>query len=170
MGPLVTCRKVVAEYCIHIREVALKLLEAISKSWGLERDYINRALGKQGQHMALNYYPPCPRPELTYGLPGHADPNAITILLQNNNWVSVNPIPYTFIVNIGDQIQVTNPTPTPTLVLDGRPFRQHKVISNDRYKSVVHRAVVNSSRERISIPTFYCPLEDAVMENTGRID
>lgn len=94
----------------------LRLLEAISESLGLERDHIEKALGKQGQHMALNYYPPCPQPELTYGLPGHTDPNLITILLQddvpglqvlrNERWVSVKPIPNTFIVNIGDQMQV----------------------------------------------------------------
>lgn len=94
----------------------MRLLEAISESLDLERDYINSELGKHAQHMAINYYPPCPEPELTYGLPGHADPNAITILLQDEvpglqvlkdeKWIAVNPIPYTFIVNIGDQIQV----------------------------------------------------------------
>ena len=56
--------------------------------------------------------------------------------------IFVNLVPYTFIVNIADQIQV---------------------ISNDRYKSVLHRAVVNSMVERISIPTFYCPSPDAVI-------
>ncbi|CAA3006529.1 protein DMR6-LIKE OXYGENASE 2-like isoform X1 [Olea europaea var. sylvestris] len=145
-------REDVAEYSRRIRKVALRLLEAISESLGLERDYIDRALGKHGQHMALNYYPPCPQPELTYGLPGHADPNVITILLQddvpglqvlnNGKWLAVNPIPHTFIINIGDQIQV---------------------LSNDRYKSVLHRAVVNSYKERISIPTFYCPSPEAII-------
>ena len=38
-----------------------------------------------------------------------------------------------------------------------------QVISNDKYKSVLHRAVVNSDKERISIPTFYCPSFDAVV-------
>ncbi|KAL2490208.1 2-oxoglutarate (2OG) and Fe(II)-dependent oxygenase superfamily protein [Abeliophyllum distichum] len=146
------CRDNAADYCRHVRQVALTLLELISESLGLERDYINRALGKHGQHMALNYYPPCPQPELTYGLPSHADPNVITILLQddvpglqvlnNDKWLAVNPIPRTFIVNIGDQIQV---------------------LSNDRYKSVLHRAVVNCYTERISIPTFYCPSPEAVI-------
>lgn len=94
----------------------MRLLEAISESLGLERDYINRVLGSHGQHMAINYYPPCPQPKLTYGLPPHADPNVITLLLQDDvpglqvlkdgKWVSVQPIPNTFIVNIGDQIQV----------------------------------------------------------------
>ncbi|XP_027337713.1 protein DMR6-LIKE OXYGENASE 2-like [Abrus precatorius] len=142
----------VAEYSRKMRELSMKLLEAISESLGLERDYIDKALGKHGQHMAINYYPRCPEPELTYGLPAHADPNAITILLQNEvpglqvlnhgKWVTVNPVPNTFIVNIGDQIQV---------------------ISNDRYKSVLHRALVNCEKERMSIPTFYCPSPDAVI-------
>ncbi|KAK9035716.1 hypothetical protein V6N11_077748 [Hibiscus sabdariffa] len=145
-------REDTAEYCNNTRRLALRLLEAISESLDLEKDHINSALGKHAQHMAINYYPPCPEPELTYGLPGHADPNAITILLQdgvpglqvlkNGKWIAVNPIPYTFIVNIGDQIQV---------------------LSNDRYKSVLHRAVVNCKAERISIPTFYCPSPDAMI-------
>ncbi|KAL7595015.1 hypothetical protein Lser_V15G30202 [Lactuca serriola] len=142
----------VAEYCRSARGLALVLIEAISESLGLERDYINRQLGNHGQHMALNYYPPCPQPDLTYGLPGHTDLNLITILLQdevpglqvlrNGHWVAVDPVPNTFIINIGDQIQV---------------------LSNDRYKSVLHRAVVNCEKERISIPTFYCPSRDAVI-------
>ncbi|KAK7836494.1 protein DMR6-LIKE OXYGENASE 2 [Quercus suber] len=145
-------REDVAEYCTSVRGLVLRLLGAISESLGLERDCIEKALGKQGQHMALNYYPPCPQPELTYGLPGHTDPNLITILLQddvpglqvlrNGKWIAVNPIPNTFIVNIGDQMQV---------------------LSNDQYKSVLHRAVVNCNKERISIPTFYCPSNDALI-------
>ncbi|KAL9463167.1 hypothetical protein AB3S75_001049 [Citrus x aurantiifolia] len=146
-------REDVGDYCTSVRGLVLRLIEAISESLGLPSDYIDKeALGKHGQHMALNYYPPCPQPELTYGLPGHTDPNLITILLQDDvpglqvlrdgNWVPVNPIPSTFIVNIGDQMQV---------------------LSNDRYKSVLHRAVVSRDKERISIPTFYCPSPDAVI-------
>lgn len=109
-------REDVAEYSRQLRRLALRLLDAISESLGLEKDYINKTLGKHGQHMAINYYPPCPEPDLTYGLPAHADPNVITILLQNDvaglqvlkngKWVTINPVPNTFIVNIGDQIQV----------------------------------------------------------------
>ncbi|KAI3691926.1 hypothetical protein L6452_31729 [Arctium lappa] len=142
----------VAEYCRKTRELSLRLIEAISESLGLERDYIGKQLGSHGQHMALNYYPPCPQPDLTYGLPGHTDGNLITVLLQDDvaglqvlrdgQWVAVDPVPNTFIVNIGDQMQV---------------------LSNDKYKSVLHRAVVNCEKERISIPTFYCPSPDAVI-------
>ncbi|CAK9170718.1 unnamed protein product [Ilex paraguariensis] len=148
----VTVRKDAAEYCSNARALALRLLEAISESLGLERNYINKQLGRHGQHMAINYYPPCPEPDLTYGLPGHTDVNLITILLQDNvpglqvlrngKWMAIDPIPNTFIVNIGDQMQV---------------------LSNNRYKSVIHRAVVNCNRQRISIPTFYCPSPEAVI-------
>ncbi|CAL8124062.1 unnamed protein product [Prunus armeniaca] len=110
-------REDVAEYCRNVKGLAKRLLEAISESLGLEKNYLNRALGKHGQHMAINYYPPCPQPELTYGLPGHADPNVVTLLLQDEvagfqvfnhgRWVAVKPMPHTFIVNIGDQMQVS---------------------------------------------------------------
>ncbi|KAK7854681.1 protein dmr6-like oxygenase 2 [Quercus suber] len=103
-------------YCTSVRGLVLRLPEAISESLGPERDSIEKALGKQGQHMALNYYPPSPQPELTYGLPGHTDPNLISILLlddvpglqvlRNGKWIAVNPISNTFLVNIGDQMQV----------------------------------------------------------------
>lgn len=114
------CREVVGDYCKHARQLALRLLEAISESLGLEKDYMEKALAKQAQHMAINYYPPCPQPELTYGLPSHKDPNAITLLLQdgvsglqvfrNGKWVAVDPIPNALVINIGDQIQVNHST------------------------------------------------------------
>lgn len=145
-------REDVAEYCTSIRRLVLRLLQAISDSLGLDRDYMDKAMRQHGQHMALNYYPPCPEPELTYGLPAHTDCNLITILLQDDvtglqvlrqgKWVAINSVPNTFIVNLGDQMQV---------------------LSNDLYKSVLHRAVVNCKKERISIPTFYCPSPDAII-------
>lgn len=91
--------------------------EAISESLGLEKEWIKQVLGEQGQHMAINYYPQCPQPDLTYGLPPHTDPNALTILLQHlqvtglqvlngGKWLAVNPHPNAFVINIGDQLQV----------------------------------------------------------------
>ncbi|CAA7033202.1 unnamed protein product [Microthlaspi erraticum] len=145
-------KEITAEYATSIRALVLTLLEAISESLGLAKDRVSNTLGKHGQHMALNYYPPCPQPDLTYGLPSHTDANLITVLLQDEvpglqvfkdgKWIAVHPVPNTFIVNIGDQMQV---------------------ISNDKYKSVHHRAIVNTDKERISIPTFYCPSLDAVV-------
>ncbi|KAK1273574.1 Flavone synthase [Acorus gramineus] len=33
--------------------------------------------------MSLNYYPSCPRPELTIGLQGHSDASGFSILMQD---------------------------------------------------------------------------------------
>ncbi|KAH9302791.1 hypothetical protein KI387_014374, partial [Taxus chinensis] len=146
-------REVVGKYCTEVRALVLQLLAAISESLGLEPDFLDKALGEHAQHMAINYYPRCPNPDLTFGLPSHTDPNALTVLhqghvsglqvLRNGKWSAVRPIPNAFVVNVGDQLQV---------------------LSNGIYKSGIHRAVVNSSEARISIPTFYCPSPDAVIE------
>ncbi|MFS8026026.1 putative flavanone 3-dioxygenase [Helianthus anomalus] len=148
----------VAEYFQSTRNLALQLIVAISKSLGLHKDYMNTQLGKHAQHMVLNYYPPCPQRDLTYGLPGHTDPNFITILLQDEvpglqvlkdgKWVAVDPVPNTFIINIGDQGQV---------------------MSNDKYKGIFHRVVVNCDKERISTPTFYYPSPEAVIGNASEV-
>ncbi|CAM0907928.1 unnamed protein product [Alopecurus aequalis] len=147
-------RQEVGNYSTEARALTLRLLEAISESLGLERGHMVKAMGRhaQAQQMALNYYPPCPQPELTYGLPPHRDCNAITLLLQDGvsglqfqrggHWVAIDPVPNVLLVNIGDQLQV---------------------LSNDRYKSVSHRAIVNSESERISVPTIYCPSPDTVV-------
>ncbi|KAJ1385024.1 Oxoglutarate/iron-dependent dioxygenase [Sesbania bispinosa] len=146
-------KEIVGNYCKEVRELGFRIQEYISESLGLEKDYIKNVLGEQGQHMAVNYYPPCPEPELTYGLPGHTDPNALTILLQDlevtglqvlkdGKWLAVNPHPDAFVINIGDQLQA---------------------LSNGIYKSVWHRAVVNVEKPRLSVASFLCPYDEALI-------
>ncbi|XP_015878703.1 protein DOWNY MILDEW RESISTANCE 6 [Ziziphus jujuba] len=146
-------KEIVRNYCIEVRQLGYRLQELIAESLGLEKDYIKDVLGEQGQHMAVNFYPPCPEPELTYGLPGHTDPNALTILLQDlqvsglqvlkdGKWVAVKPHPNAFVINIGDQLQA---------------------LSNGIYKSVWHRAITNVDKPRLSVASFLCPSDDALI-------
>jgi len=112
-------REIASAYCREVRLLGLRLLGMISLSLDLEEDYIEKALGEQEQHMAVNYYPQCPEPELTYGLPKHTDPNALTVLLQDPNvaglqvlkggdqCIAVSPRRNAFVINLGDQLQVT---------------------------------------------------------------
>ncbi|CAN4089455.1 unnamed protein product [Withania somnifera] len=109
-------REIVSRYCTEVRQLGFRLQEAIAESLGLEKECIKDVLGEQGQHMAINFYPPCPEPELTYGLPAHTDPNSLTILLQDlqvaglqvlkdGKWLAVKPQPDAFVINLGDQLQ-----------------------------------------------------------------
>ncbi|XP_062216945.1 flavanone 3-dioxygenase 2-like isoform X2 [Phragmites australis] len=109
-------REIMSTYCSEVRELGFRLYAAISESLGLEEDYIKKVLGEQEQHMAVNFYPKCPAPDLTYGLPAHTDPNALTILLMDQQvaglqvlkegrWIAVNPLPNALVINIGDQLQ-----------------------------------------------------------------
>lgn len=58
-------------------------------------------------------------------------------------WVTVDPVPDAFVINIGDLFQVA---------------------SNDRFKAPLHRVLANRSTERYSLPFFYQPSLDAVLE------
>ncbi|KAG2612886.1 hypothetical protein PVAP13_4KG312600 [Panicum virgatum] len=109
--------------------------------------------------MAVNFYPKCPAPDLTFGLPAQTDPNALTILLMNQQvpglqvlkegrWIAVNPRPNAFVINIGDQLQA---------------------LSNGRYKSVWHRAVVNADRPRMSVASFLCPCNDVLLRPAAKL-
>ncbi|GFP87560.1 flavonol synthase/flavanone 3-hydroxylase [Phtheirospermum japonicum] len=147
-------REIANEYGKEIGWLMRQLLSLISQGLGLKKDTLQTRIGEKPRLVSQsNYYPPCPQPQLTMGLPPHTDLNALTVLMQSENvtglqvikdgeWVSVDPVPDAFIVNIGDQIQV---------------------LSNGRYKSVHHRAVTNKDSERISIAMFYGPNKDTIM-------
>lgn len=109
-------RKENAEYIRKIGDLASILLSAISESLGLPSEYINEVYGEYSQYMAYNFYPACPNPEQTLGLPGHSDPGGLTLLMQDDvgglqvlhedHWVVVRPVPNTLVINLGDQLQV----------------------------------------------------------------
>lgn len=69
------------------------------------------------QVLRMNRYPPCPKPERTYGLNPHSDADALTILLHLNEteglqvrkddlWLPVKPILNALTINIGDLMEV----------------------------------------------------------------
>lgn len=143
-----------SEFSKRTREVATELVNAISETLGLESNYITKAMNwDQGlQLLAANYYPACPEPDRAIGIPPHTDHGLVTLLIQNDmgglqvqhkgKWVDWNAPPNAFVVNLGDQMQV---------------------LTNDKYKSVWHRAVVNSKATRISIAVPHGPSVDTIV-------
>ncbi|CAH2051221.1 unnamed protein product [Thlaspi arvense] len=117
---------------------------------------MNAFAGQEGPAFGTKVakYPECPRPELMRGLREHTDAGGIILLLQDDQvngleflkdrkWVSIPPSKNnTIFVNIGDQVEI---------------------LSNGRYKSVVHRVMTVKHGSRLSIATFYNPAGDAVI-------
>ena len=106
--------------------------------------------------LKLNHYPPqdAPPDADIIGVRSHTDYGAFTILWQDDlggleilnksgEWVVVPPMPDSFVINIGDMMQVW---------------------SNGRFSSTSHRVINRSGRDRYSIPMFVQPDYDTVIE------
>ncbi|KAG6558236.1 hypothetical protein Mapa_000419 [Marchantia paleacea] len=68
---------------------------------------------------------------------------ALQVKNEDGDWIWADPIPGTFVVNIGDML---------------------KVWSNGEYMPTVHRVLNDGSKYRVSVPYFYEPNFDAVVE------
>lgn len=137
-------------YSCELETLALKLLNLMAKALAMDANEMKEMFEGGYQAMRMNYYPPCPEPELVMGLNQHSDAVGLTILLQvsdvqgleirkDGKWVAVKPLPNAFVVNIGDILEI---------------------VSNGIYRSIEHRATINSMEERISVATFYSPRID----------
>ena len=110
-------------------------------------------------HLRLNFYPVADplgdeaQGEADLGVHHHTDAGGLTVLLQDGvsglqvyrdgRWHSVEPVPGAFTINIGDMVQVW---------------------SNDLYQAPLHRVLAMDSSDRYSLPFFYNPSYDAVVE------
>ncbi|CAK7350313.1 unnamed protein product [Dovyalis caffra] len=146
-------RDTLEAYSAELKILALKILYLMAKALGMKPDDIKDLFEDGCQMMRMNYYPPCPQPELVIGLNSHTDATGLTILLQmseveglqirkSGKWIPVKPLPDSFVVNIGDMSEI---------------------VTNGIYRSTEHRATVNSMKERLSLATFYSPNLDSEM-------
>ncbi|KAK7282746.1 hypothetical protein RIF29_11768 [Crotalaria pallida] len=147
-------REVTQEYNREILRVKDKVLELLSQGLGLEGNVLKSSLGGEEieTEMKINMYPPCPQPELALGVEPHTDMSALTLLIPNevpglqvwkdNNWIAVDYLQKGLFVHVGDQLEV---------------------LSNGKYKSVLHRSLVNKERKRMSWAVFIVPPHEVVV-------
>ncbi|XP_059434366.1 flavonol synthase/flavanone 3-hydroxylase-like [Corylus avellana] len=147
-------REVTEEYNKEMVRITDELLELLSEGLGLEGKVLKSSLRDEEMEveMKINMYPPCPQPQLALGVEPHTDMSALTLLVPNDvpglqvskdgNWVAVDYFPNALFVHVGDQIEV---------------------LSNGKYKSVLHRSLVNKERTRMSWAVFIVPPQEATI-------
>ncbi|KAK4398900.1 1-aminocyclopropane-1-carboxylate oxidase [Sesamum angolense] len=149
-------RKVMKDFAAQLETLAEQLLDLLCENLGLEKGYLKEAFyGSKGPTFGtkVSNYPPCPKPDLIKGLRAHTDAGGIILLFQDDKvsglqllkdgeWVDVPPMRHSIVVNIGDQLEV---------------------ITNGKYKSVMHRVIAQTDGTRMSIASFYNPGSDAVI-------
>ncbi|XP_010272749.2 PREDICTED: protein SRG1-like [Nelumbo nucifera] len=143
-------RETLNAYTLEMNKLAMNILLQMTKSLKMKGEEMNEFFEDGMQGIRINFYPQCPQPELAIGLTPHSDAGGLTLLLQVNEtdgleinkqgtWIPVKPLPNAFIVNIADCLEIA---------------------TNGAYRSILHRATVNSVKERLTIATFHGPKLD----------
>ncbi|CAL5429606.1 unnamed protein product [Camellia sinensis] len=144
------------EYMEALDKLGMTIMEMLANGLGLQSDFFTKNFEEKDSTMIrINKYPPCPLPEKCLGVGSHTDPHTLTILLadnvgglqvlkDDNQWVGIRPIPNSFVINIGDTFEAWT---------NGRP------------KSVIHRAVVNKEKSRLSIAYFLSPALSTIIDS-----
>ncbi|XP_006357981.1 1-aminocyclopropane-1-carboxylate oxidase 4 [Solanum tuberosum] len=149
-------REVMRDFAKRLEKLAEELLDLLCENLELEKGYLKNAFyGSKGPNFGtkVSNYPPCPKPDLIKGLRAHTDAGGIILLFQDDKvsglqllkdeqWIDVPPMRHSIVVNLGDQLEV---------------------ITNGKYKSVMHRVIAQTDGTRMSLASFYNPGNDAVI-------
>ncbi|KAK7307013.1 hypothetical protein VNO77_39699 [Canavalia gladiata] len=141
------------KYALEIKKLCVTIIEFMTKALKIQPNELLELFEELGQAIRVNYYPPCPQPDKVIGLSPHSDGGALTILLQVNEkegleirkdgmWIPIKPLPNAFIINVGDMLEI---------------------LTNGIYRSIEHRATVNSEKHRISVAAFHSTRLTAVI-------
>jgi len=137
--------------------VAHIVMQAIAVSLDQPADFFKAYYKKPLARGQLVYYPPSSasdEAEERFGVAPHTDFGVLTLLLQDNsgglqvlskskNWIEAPPIEGTLVCNIGDLLARW---------------------SNNRFTSTLHRVINRSESARYSIPVFFDPHTDTVID------
>jgi isopenicillin N synthase-like dioxygenase len=149
---LPSLRPIVLSWQAKVTAVAIRLLEAFALALEQPRDAFAPIYGDTPNHrMKIVRYPGRHGTIGDQGVGAHKDGGFLTLLLQDENkglqidydgsWIEADPIPDTFVVNIGELLELA---------------------SNGYLRATVHRVVTpRVGAERYSIPFFFGARLDA---------
>jgi len=149
-------RRTAEAYYAAVFELGQKLLEGFALALDVDRSFFRELYRHPLVRARLVHYPPqaAGQGEGQFGAAPHTDWGCITVLWQDDvgglqvrnragQWIDAPPIEDTFVINIGDMLERW---------------------SNDLFVSTPHRVVNDSGRERYSIPVFYDPDFETIVE------
>ncbi|XXH02467.1 Transcriptional regulator [Hypoxylon texense] len=145
----------IGQYYSNVMALSRTLLRMFALGLDLEEHFFDQFCKRPGVLLKLNHYPAAlPESPDSAGIHAHSDLESFTILCQDDVkslevlskdgcWIPADPIPGTFVVNIGDAMSMW---------------------TNDMFLSTIHRAYNREGKTRYSIPFFFGADYDAVME------
>ena len=149
-------REAIDRYYQELYQLGRRIFQAFALALDLPEDYFENKITKPLAQLRLLRYPPQMGTidQRQIGTGAHSDYECFTILMQDDvgglqvlnssgEWIAAVPIPGTFVVNIGDQMARW---------------------TNDLFSSTVHRAINRSGKERYSMPYFFGPNYDTVID------
>ena len=148
----------VLPYYHAVVELGHRILSAIAVGMGEDRDFFASRYTSPLARGQLVYYPRSTshdEAEQRFGAAAHTDFGVLTLLMQDDNgglqvldrkdrWVEAPPIENTFVCNIGDLL--------------------HRW-TNSQLSSNFHRVINRSGNERFSMPVFFDPDPDTVIDS-----
>ncbi|ALG11330.1 isopenicillin N synthase family dioxygenase [Kibdelosporangium phytohabitans] len=149
-------RETVLAYLTALTGVGHALMRGIALSLDLGHDYFaERYTADPLILFRIFNYPP--GGDEAWGVGEHTDYGLLTILKQDDNgglqvksqdrWIAADPIPSTFVCNIGDMLDR---------------------LTGGHYRSTPHRVIGTRDRDRLSWPFFFDPNFDADVRAVGQ--
>lgn len=149
-------RDAVLDYMTALTGLGHKLMTSIGRGLRLGDNYfVDRYTGNPTILFRIFNYPSSP-PDVAAdarGVGEHTDYGLLTLLYQDEvgglqvkhrtGWIDVPYVPGSFVINVGDMLER---------------------ITSGRYTSALHRVINRSGRPRISMPFFFDPRFDAVLQ------